>query len=272
MLCAMSKVAFITGASRGIGLACAHRLAREGWSIAIAAKTVEPHPKLPGTIHTAAEELRAHGVEVLPVQCNVRNLDEIDAAAKATLDKLGRIDAVINNAGALWWKRMDEVPMKRYDLVHEVNSRGAYAVTLAFLEAMKAQKSGHVVNMAPPLNAEMIPGRIAYSISKLGMTMQAIGIAEEFKDFHIHATALWPATTIETSASINFSLGERSNWRKPDILADAAYEILMHPELANGKALIDEPFLREVGYTDFDRYACVRGTTPTRIGWTSAVG
>ena len=267
----MSKVAFITGASRGIGLACAHRLAREGWDIVIAAKTVEPHPKLPGTIYTAAEEVRAHGHEVLPLQCNIRDLDEIDAAAKATLDKFGRIDAVINNASALWWKRMDEVPMKRYDLVHEVGARGCYAVTLAFLPTMVEQKSGHVINMAPPINTQMIPGRIAYSISKLGMTMQALGIAEEFKDLNIYGSALWPATTIETSASINFSLGERSNWRKPDILADATYEILMHPEVSNGKALIDEPFLREVGYTDFDRYACVPGTKPTRIGWTSQV-
>jgi citronellol/citronellal dehydrogenase len=267
----MPHVAFITGASRGVGLACALRLAREGWSIVIAAKTVDPHPKLPGTIHTAADEVRAAGGEALPLQCNVRDLNEIDAAAKATLDQFGRIDAVINNAGAMWWKRMDEVPMKRYDLMHEVNSRGAYAVTLAFLEQMKQQRSGHVVNMAPPLNTEMIPGRIAYSISKLGMTMQALGIAEEFREYNICGSALWPATTVETSASINFGLGERGNWRKPDILADATYEILMHPEISNGKALIDEPFLRQLGYTDFDQYACVPGTKPSRIGWTSSV-
>lgn len=265
----MNKVAFITGGSRGIGLACAHKLAREGWDIVIAAKTVEPHPKLPGTIYSAAEELRAHGGEVLAVQCNVRDLDEIDRAAEATLEKFGRIDAVINNAGALWWKRMDEVPMKRYDLVHEVNSRGCYAVTLAFLEQMKKQHSGHVVNMSPPLNTKMIPGRIAYSISKLGMTMQALGIAEEFREEGIRSTALWPVTTIETSASINFSMGERSDWRKPEILADATYEILMHPDKSNGKALLDEPFLREVGYEDFDRYNCVPGSTPRSIVWTS---
>ncbi|MEZ5366082.1 MAG: SDR family NAD(P)-dependent oxidoreductase [Bryobacterales bacterium] len=127
----MPKVAFITGASRGIGLACAHRLARAGWDVVIAAKTVDPHPKLPGTIFTAAQALREHGREVLPLRCDVRNLEEVDTAAKATLDKFGRVDAIINNAGALWWKRMDEVPMKRYDLVNEVNSRGAYAVTFA---------------------------------------------------------------------------------------------------------------------------------------------
>lgn len=265
----MPKVAFITGASRGIGLACAHKLAREGWSIVIAAKTVEPHPKLPGTIYTAAEEIRARGGEVLAVPCNVRDLNEIEAAARATLERFGRMDAVINNAGALWWKRMDEVPMKRYDLVHEVNSRGAYAVALAFLETMKAQRSGHVVNMSPPINTKMIPGRIAYAISKLGMTMQALGIAEEFREYGICGTALWPVTTIETSASINFHLGDRSQWRTPEILADATYEILLHPELSNGKALLDEPFLREVGYTEFDRYSCVPGSSPQPISWTS---
>lgn len=265
----MSKVAFITGGSRGIGLACAHKLARQGWDIVIAAKTVEPHPKLPGTIYTAAEELRAHGSEVLPVQCNVRNLEDIERAAEATLERFGRVDAVINNAGALWWKRMDEVPMKRYDLVHEVNSRGAYAVTLAFLDAMKKQGSGHVVNMSPPLNTKMIPGRIAYAISKLGMTMQALGIAEEFREEGICSTALWPVTTIETSASINFAMGDKSDWRKPEILADATYEVLMHPDKSNGKSLLDEPFLREVGYTDFDQYNCVPGSTPKSIVWTS---
>ncbi len=265
----MAKVAFITGASRGIGLACAHRLAREGWDIVIAAKTVEPHPKLPGTIYTAAEQLREHGGEVLPLQCNVRNLDEIDAAAQATLDKFGRVDAVINNAGALWWTRMDEAPVKRYDLVNEVNSRAAYAVTFAFLETMKKQRSGHVVNMSPPINTKMIPGRIAYAISKLGMTMQALGIAEEFRELGISGTALWPETTIETSASINFGMGDRSQWRTPEILADATYEILARPELSNGKALIDEPFLRELGYTDFERYNCVPRSSPRSISWTS---
>ena len=265
----MAKVAFITGASRGIGLACAHKLAREGWAVVIAAKTVEPHPRLPGTIYTAAEELKAYGTEVVALPCNVRKTEEIEAAARATLEKFGRVDAVINNAGALWWTRMDEAPPKRYDLVHEVNSRAAYAVTFAFLEAMKRQRSGHVVNMSPPISAKIIPGRIAYAISKLGMTMQALGIAEEFREEGIRGTALWPATTIETSASINFHMGDRSQWRTPEILADATYEILMHPDKSNGQALIDEPFLREVGYTDFERYSCVPGSSPQPIAWTS---
>jgi len=125
----MSKVAFITGASRGIGLACAHKLAQEGWNIVVAAKTTEPHPKLPGTIYTAAEELRQHDTDILPAQCNVRDLDSVAHAVAETLDHFGRIDAVINNAGALWWRNMDETPMSKFALVMEVNARGAFAVT-----------------------------------------------------------------------------------------------------------------------------------------------
>jgi citronellol/citronellal dehydrogenase len=256
------KVAFITGASRGIGLACAQKLAREGWDIVVAAKTTEPHPKLPGTIFTAAEELRVHGTDILPVQCNVRDVESINAAAAAALDHFGRMDAVINNAGALWWRNMDETPMNRYDLVHDVNARGAYAVTFAFLETLKKQRSGHVINMSPPIDLRMVPGHIAYCIGKFGMTLMVHGLAEELKEYNIYATALWPATIIESSATINFQMGDPSLWRKADILADATYEILMHPEKCNGRAVIDEEFLREVGYTDFDQYKCTPDGTP----------
>lgn len=253
----MGKVAFITGASRGIGKACALKLAREGWDVVIAAKSIEPQPNLEGTIFTAAEEVRQHGTEVLPVQCNVRDLDSVRRAADETLAKFGRIDAVINNAGALWWRNMDETPMNRFDLVMEVNARGAYAVTEAFLPTMKAQKSGHVIMMSPPVDLGVIPGHIAYMISKFGMTMIALGLPEEMKDYHIKATALWPKTIIESYATVNFKLGDPTVWRKADILADATFEILQHPERANARAVIDEDFLREVGYTDFDQYKCV---------------
>ena len=258
----MGKVAFITGASRGIGKACALRLAREGWDIAVAAKSVEEDPRIPGTIHSAAQEIAAYGTRVFPVQCNVRDAGTVQAAAQAVLDHFGRVDAVINNAGALWWRPMDETPMKRFDLVMEVNVRGAYAVTEAFLAAMKAQGGGHIVMMSPPVDLSVVPGHIAYSISKFGMTMTALGLAEEMRAYGICASALWPKTVIESFATINFGLGEPRFWRKADILADAALEILNHPELSNGRALIDEDFLREVGYTDFDRYNCVEGGTP----------
>lgn len=267
-----AKVAFITGGSRGIGKAVAHKLAKEGWSIVIAAKTVEPHPKLQGTIYTAQAEIEQHGGDVLAVQCDVTNEESIAAAADATLSKFGRIDAVINNAGALWWKNMDETPTRRFDMVMNVNARGAYNVTLAFLQQMKEQKSGHVICMSPPVNRQLIPGRIAYSISKFGMTFIAYGIAEEFKDYNIYGTALWPATLVESQATINHHIADESQWRKADVMADATYEILQHPELSNGKALYDEDILREVGYTDFDRYRCVPDSEPASIRMDNALG
>lgn len=261
----MSKVAFITGASRGVGKAVALKLAEEGWDIVVAAKSVTEHPKLPGTIFTAAEEIEQHGTKVLPIQCNVTDVQSVNDAATQTLEAFGRIDAVINNAGALWWKNMDETPMKRFDLVVDVNVRGAFAVASAFLPTMIEQGSGHVVNMSPPIDMGFIPGHIAYCVGKFGMTMMVFGMADEFADKNIHASALWPATLIESQATINHKIGDESQWRKASILADATYEILEHPEKSNGKALIDEDFLREVGYTDFDRYACVEGGTPQSI-------
>jgi citronellol/citronellal dehydrogenase len=231
----------------------------------VAAKSVEEDARIPGTIYTAAREIAACGTEVLPVQCNVRDADSVRAAARSALDHFGRMDAVINNAGALWWRPMDETPMKRFDLVMEVNARGAYAVTEAFLPTMKAQQGGHVIMMSPPVDLSVVPGHIAYCISKFGMTMIALGLADEMRPCGIRASALWPKTVIESFATLNFGLGDPRYWRKADILADAVLEILNHPDLSNGRALIDEDFLREVGYTDFSRYNCVEGGTPLAL-------
>lgn len=261
----MNKVAFITGGSRGIGKAIGLKLAKEGWDIVVAAKTTEPHPKLEGTIFTAAEEIEQFGTTVLPLRCDVTDLQSINGAVEATLDRFGRVDAVINNAGALWWRTMDDTPMKRFDLVMNVNARGTFAVTSAFLPIMKQQKCGHVIVMSPPIAKSMLPGHIAYCISKFGMTMIAFGVAEEFKGCGIHGTALWPATLVESQATINHAMADPSQWRKSDIMADATFEVLQHPAKSNGRALIDEDFLREVGYTDFDRYACVPGSKPMEI-------
>lgn len=258
----MRKVAFITGATRGIGKACALRLAREGWDIVVAARSVEEDPRLPGTIQSASDEISQFGTDVLGVPCNVRDDAQVKDAARAALERFGRVDVVINNAGALWWRNMDETPLKRFDLVVGVNARGAYAVTEAFLPTMKAQRSGHVITMSPPIDPAMAPGQIAYYISKFGMTLIALGIAEEMRDYNIYGTALWPKTIIESYATMNFGMGDSRLWRKADILADAVWEILQHPECSNGRALIDEEFLREVGYTDFDHYACVEGSKP----------
>ena len=261
----MKPVAFITGATRGIGKACALKLAREGWDIVVAAKSVEEDPRIPGTIYTAAEEIRRCGADALPVPCNVRDAESVSNAARATLDHFGRVDAIINNAGALWWRPMDQTPMKRFDLVFEVNVRGAYAVTEAFLPALQRQRRGHVIMMSPPVDLGIVPGHIAYAISKLGMTMIALGLAKERKEYSICATALWPRTVIESYATINYQLGDPSVWRKADIVADAAYEILRHPEQANGRAVLDEDFLRECGYTEFDQYLCVPGGVPMEL-------
>ncbi len=261
-----NKVAFITGATRGIGKACALKLAQEGWDIAVAAKSVDENPKIPGTIFSAAEEIRVHGTKVLPVQCNVRDLDSVTEAANTTLEEFGRIDAVINNAGALWWKPMLQTPMSKFDLIMEVNARGAFAVTSAFLPTIKEQNSGHVIVMSPPITTEGMGSRIGYWISKYGMTMIAHGLAEEFPDSpEISATALWPKTLVESFATKNFNIGGPDQWRKADILADATYEILMRPQETKGKALIDEDFLRSIGVTDFSKYNVVEGSEPVVI-------
>jgi citronellol/citronellal dehydrogenase len=189
----------------------------------------------------------------------------IDEAVSATLSEFGRVDAVINNAGALWWRNMDETPMKRFDLVMNVNARGAFAVTSAFLPTMLKQNSGHAIFMSPPIDLKVVGGHIAYMISKFGMTLTAIGLGDELKDTGISATALWPKTIIESYASINFKMGTPHLWRKADILADATYEILQRPEETRGKALIDEDFLRSIGYTDFERYKCEPDGEPLEL-------
>lgn len=258
----MGKVAFISGATRGVGKACALRLAQAGWDIVVAAKSTAEKPNLPGTIYTAAEEIGAFGTRVLPVKCNVAVQEDIDLAAAATLETFGRIDAVVHNAGALWWRDVMETPMKRFDLVMNVNARAGFALTAAFLPTMQAQNSGHVVMMSPPIDLSVLPGHVAYMISKFGMTMLVHGLAEELAGSPISTTALWPHTLIESYATINYHLGEPRDWRKADILADALFEILQRPAETKGKALIDEPFLRSVGYTDFDRYKCVQDGAP----------
>ena len=261
----MGKVAFITGATRGIGKACALRLARAGLDIAVAGRSVAERAELPGTIHSAAEEIAALGVTALPVQCNVVNQASIDAAVAKTLDAFGRIDAVVNNAGALWWRSLEETPMKRFDLVMNVNVRGAFAVTSGFLPTMRRQNSGHIIFMSPPIDTSILAGHIAYQISKFGMTMTAIGLGDELKGTGISATALWPKTVIESAATVNFGMGTPAMWRKADIVADALYEILQRPEETRGMALIDEDFLRSVGYSDFEKYNCVEGGQPLEL-------
>lgn len=261
-----NKVAMITGASRGVGRALALSLAREGCDIIVAAKTSEPDPHLPGTIFDVAREIEALGRRAFPVQLDVREDAAVERAVKAALDKLGRIDFLVNNAGALHWRPMTQTPLKRFDLVMGVNARGAFSCSYHVLPAMIAQNYGHILMMSPPVDPQGTPGKIAYSISKFGMTLIAQGLAEEVAEHNIAANALWPVTLIESYATINWGLGGKESWRTPDILCDAAQKIFeKEPKSFRGHALLDEDFLRAEGVSDFTRYRCDPNHEPPRV-------
>lgn len=251
------RVAVITGASRGIGQALAVRLAQEGADVVVAAKTEAETEKLQGTIHETAELVRQAGRRALAVKVDVRNEDEIAGLFEQAAAEFGRVDILINNAGALWWKPVLETPAKRFDLLMSVNVRAAYLCSYYALPYMVKQRWGHIVNMAPAISTEPSPGMVAYMISKMGMARLAIGIAEEHRADNVAANALWPVTPIETAAVIVNRLGERSQWRTPEILCDATMAILrQEPSQCTGRQLTDEEILREAGVTDFDRYWC----------------
>lgn len=260
------QVAIITGSSRGIGRDIALRLADEGCNIVVVGKTVEPHPKLPGTIHTVAAEIEAKGVQALPVQCDVREIDAINHMVQQTREKFGRIDILINNAGALWWQPLMKTPVKRFDLMMDINARAPFFCAQAVLPTMMEQKYGHIINMSPPIELEHVPYHIGYTMSKFGMTLISHGLAEEVKADNIGVYSLWPETMIESLATINWGLGEPAMWRKASIMSDAVVEVVAaEPLQRSGRALIDEVVLREAGVTDFDVYNCVPGSNPPSL-------
>jgi len=268
-----SRVAIITGASRGIGRAIALGLARTGYAVVIAAKSTTSTEKLPGSIYTVAEEVSALGGQALPVVCDVRDEAQIEAMVAQAKERFGRIDVLVNNAGALHWKSVLETPAKRFDLVMGVNARAALLCSRAVLPAMIEQRWGHIINMSPPLDLGMVPGRVAYAISKMGMTLLSIGLAEEVKEHNIAVNSLWPVTLIESQASIAWGLGKPAMWRKPDILVDCVVRLVSkEPASLTGQALLDEDFLKSEGVTDFAGYACVPGTTPPRLSWAALNG
>jgi citronellol/citronellal dehydrogenase len=251
------RVAIITGASRGIGRALAIRLAEEGADIVVAAKSEKSTEKLPGSIHETAAEVGARGRRALAVKVDVRDEAQIAAMVDQTMAEFGRVDILINNAGALWWKPVLETPAKRFDLIMSVNVRASFLTSYYCLPHMVRQKWGHIINMAPAISTEPSPGMVAYMISKMSMARLAIGIAEEHRADNVAANALWPVTPIETAAVINNHLGEREQWRTPDILSDAVMAILrQEPSQCTGRQLTDEEILREAGVTDLDRYWC----------------
>ena len=254
------KTILITGASRGIGRAIALAAAREGANLVIAAKTAEPHPKLPGTIHTVADEVRALGGQALPRQVDVRDEFQVNDLMAAVGQTFGRLDALINNAGAISLTNVENTPVKRYDLMQQVNARAVFICAKAALPLLRAAGGAHVINLSPPLNLapKWLAPHAPYTLSKYGMTLLSLGLAGEFARDKISVSTLWPRTTIATAA-IEFAVGGPAllpRCRTPDIMADAALEILATTDGSlNGRCLIDEELLRARGWTDFRRYA-----------------
>jgi citronellol/citronellal dehydrogenase len=261
------KKIFITGGSRGIGLAIALRAAADGASIAIAAKTSDPNPKLPGTIHTAAAEIEAAGGKALAIQCDLRDELQIEAAVSQAAEAFGGIDILINNASAINLTRTDATPAKRFDLMFDVNVRGTFLTSQAALPHLR--KSGaegrnpHILNLSPPLSMKPIwfKNHVAYTMAKYGMSMCVLGMAEEFKRDGIAVNALWPRTVIDTAALQMIPGIDALAGRKPEILADAAYIIFNRPSTeCTGNFFVDDELLASEGITDLEKYSVTPGT------------
>jgi citronellol/citronellal dehydrogenase len=260
MVSLKGKTLFITGGSRGIGLAIGLRAARDGANVAIAAKTAEPNPKLPGTIYEAAEQIEKAGGRALPLVCDIRFEDQVAATVARTAETFGGIDICVNNASAISLTPVERTEMKRFDLMHGINTRGTFLVSKTCLPHLRRSPNPHILMLSPPLDmqAKWFAGHVAYSIAKFGMSLCVLGLAEELKGDGIAVNALWPRTTIATAAIGNLLGGESvmRMSRKPDILADAAHLIFSQPARQfSGNFLIDDTFLYEVGgVRDFEPY------------------
>jgi citronellol/citronellal dehydrogenase len=255
-----NKTVLITGGSRGIGKAIAMRLAKEGANIAIAAKTTEPHPKLEGTIYTAAEEIEKLGVKVLPLQCDIRNEEQIENAVNKTVEAFDGIDILINNASAISLTPTEQTEPKRFDLMMDIEIRGTFFMCRNCIPHLKKSGNAHILNLSPPLNLnpKWFAQHLAYTIAKYGMSMIVLGLADELKQYKIAANALWPKTTIATAAVQNLLGGDflMQMSRTPEIVAEAAYHILRRPSTeCTGNFFIDEDVLKQEGITDLEKYA-----------------
>lgn len=253
------KTLFITGGSRGIGLAIALRAARDGANVAIAAKTAEPHPKLPGTIHTAAEEIEASGGKALPLLTDIRDEDQVRSAINKTVETFGGIDICINNASAIQLTDSQATEMKRFDLMHQVNTRGTFMVSKYCVPHLAKSENPHILMLSPPLDLQTkwFAGHTAYSIAKYGMSLCVLGLAGELASKGIAVNALWPRTVIATAAIKNILGGNQmvQASRTPEIVADAAHVILTKPSKDfTGNFCMDDTVLAQAGVTDFDTY------------------
>jgi citronellol/citronellal dehydrogenase len=261
------KKIFITGGSRGIGLAIALRAARDGAHVAIAAKTAEPNPKLPGTIYSAAEEIKAAGGVALPIQCDLRDENQIGAAVDLAAKEFGGIDILINNASAINLTRTEETPAKRFDLMFDVNVRGTFLTSQAAIPHLRESadngRNPHILNLSPPLSMKPIwfKNHVAYTMAKYGMSMCVLGMAEEFKRDGIAVNALWPRTAIDTAALQMIPGVDTAACRTPEILSDSAYIILNRvSKECTGNFFVDDEVLASEGIVDLDKYSVVPGT------------
>lgn len=255
-----NKTLFISGGSRGIGLAIAKRAAQDGANVILAAKTAEPHPKLPGTVYTAADEIEAAGGKALPRVCDIRDDKAVEEAVAAGAEKFGGIDICINNASAISLTPTLQTPMHRFDLMHQVNTRGTFLVSKTCLPHLLESGNPHILNLSPPLDMleKWFRNHVAYSIAKYGMSMCVLGMAGEFREQGVAVNALWPRTAIATAAVRNLLGGDDmiSRSRKPDIMADAAHFILTQPSREfTGNFCIDDEIMELAGVTDLSRYA-----------------
>ncbi len=254
------KTLFVTGGSRGIGLAIALRAARDGANIVIAAKTADPHPKLPGTIYSAAEEIESAGGGALPVVCDIRSEEQVEAAIAEAVKRFGGIDICVNNASAISLTPTDKTSMRRFDLMQQVNTRGTFLVSKSAIPHLLKAENPHILNLSPPLNMDekWFAPHVAYTIAKYGMSLCVLGMAGEFREQGIAVNALWPRTAIATSAVKNLLGGDAimQRSRTPEIMADAAHVILTKPSREfTGKFCVDDEVLEAEGVTDLSVYA-----------------
>ena len=272
MLDLKNRVAIITGASRGIGKKIALRLAQEGVKIVVAAKTTHPNPRLPGTIDETVEEIRALGAEAIAVKTNVRHSSDLKALVNKTLEAFGKIDILLNNAGALWVEPIENTKENRFDLVMDVNFKAPFLLSKLCIPHMLKNGWGHIVNMSPPMGTEQLTdfgGKIAYLSSKVNMTFLTHGLGKEYGGTGVACNSLWPRTLVESLATINWGMGEPKDWRKADLIVDSTLNILLqNPKTFTGNALFAEDFLQEyAGVEDLDVYNMVPGGTPIPMDW-----
>ncbi|MDP2312559.1 MAG: SDR family oxidoreductase [Pseudomonadota bacterium] len=274
------RVVVVTGASRGVGAAVAVACAKEGAKLVLAAKTVEPDPRLPGTLLDTKRMVEAEGAEAEIVQFDARDAEQCDGVIRAAVARFGRVDVLVNNAGAIFWAPVADWPQKKFDLVFGVNVRASFALAHAAIPYMRKQGFGHILMMSPPIVTGGAVGKAPYLVSKLGMTLLAMAIDAEEKEHGIAAHALWPVAAIKTAATVNLGMGDDAQWRKVDILSEATVALLKRdPRACAFRAWLDEEVLAEEGVTDFTRYRCVPDVEPPPMsielidpGWGARMG